>query len=67
MPFKDIKVTIKTKKIVVLFKILGVWKIGIGNSKPNYFFAIWLVTHIRVYWINRQRLFPYFKLKRALT
>ena len=67
MPFKasDIKVTIKTKKVINLFKVLGVWHIQIASYRPHYFFAIWLITHIRVYWINNQKTFPYFKLKRV--
>jgi len=67
MTFKasNIKVAIKTRKVINLFKILGVWHIQIASYKPHYLFAIWLITHIRAYWINNQKTFPYFKLKRV--
>jgi len=64
MPFVDIKITIKTKKIINLFKLVGIWRIQIV-SRPFYLLGIWLLTHIRVYSISKKKLFPYFRLKRV--
>jgi len=62
MPFKasDMKVTIKTKKIISLMKKFHIYKIQIGTIS---FF--WLITHGGIYAAEKKKSFPYFKLKRA--
>jgi len=64
MQTADIKVTIKTKKIMNPLRLLGIWKVWIGSGKPSYFIAFWAITHIKAYWISRRKLFPYFNLRR---
>ena len=65
MPFKasDMKVTIKTKKILNLFKLLVVWKIQMCSIN-SYLMVFWAITHMRIYWIHRRRVFPYFELSK---
>lgn len=64
MPFKasDIKITIKVKKIISVFKKLHIYKIKIGSHS---FF--WLITYAGIYRVEKKELFPYFKLIRAAT
>lgn len=52
------------KRIFNLFKLIGIWSIQIGSFHPHYIFGISLITHARIYSINKQKLFPYLKLKR---
>ncbi len=65
MPFKasDIKVTIKTKRIIKLLILLNVWKIHLC-SVDSYLVAFWAITHIKFYFIHQRRIFPYFELTR---
>ena len=65
MPFKasDIKVTIKTKKIVNLLIFLNIWKIHLC-SVDSYLIAFWTITKIRIYWIHPRRIFPYLKFSK---
>ncbi len=65
MPFKasDIKVTIKMKKIVKLLILLNIWRVHLC-SVDSYLVAFWAITHIRIYWIHRRKLFPYFELSK---
>ena len=65
MPFKasDMKVTIKTKRIIKLLIFLNAWKIHVC-SVDSYLVAFWAITHIKIYWIHRRKMFPYFKFSK---
>jgi len=67
MSFKasDIKVTIKMKRIINLFKLLILYRIQIANLKYHYFLAFWCVFSIRCYWLNFHKSYPFLKLRRA--
>ena len=67
MPFKvpDIKVTIRMKKIINLFKLLIFYRIQIANLKPHYLLAFWYVFSIRCYWLIFRKSYPFLKLRRA--
>ena len=62
MTFKasDMKITIRTKKIISIFKKLHIYKIRIGK-----FSFLWLITLTGIYRVEKKKLFPYFKLVRA--
>ncbi len=69
MPFKasDIKVTIKTKKIINLLKLLILYRFQIGKTRHHYFLAFWFIFSIKGYWFYFYKSFPYLKLKKAFT
>lgn len=67
MPFRasDIKVTVTTKRIIKLFNLLIIWRIRLC-SVDSFLMACGTIKQIRVCWIHRRKIFPYFELTRGI-